>query len=82
MALNVKKGIIAWGDDEYLRKLDVIFRFIIMALKKQMTSMLKIFKLLKRVRNLMYIFKANFMINSYPTIWKSQHSKRTCCNSN
>ena len=23
MALNVKKGIIAWGDDEYLRKLDV-----------------------------------------------------------
>ena len=65
MALNVKKGIIAWGDDEYLRKLDVIFRFIIMALKKQMTS-IKIFKLLKRVRNLMYILKANFMINSYP----------------
>ena len=54
------------GDDEYLRKLDVDIPFIIMALKKQMTSMLKIFKLLKRVRNLMYILKANFMINSYP----------------
>lgn len=62
----LRKGIIAWGDDEYLRKLDVDIPVYYYGFKETDDIYAKIFKLLKRVRNLMYILKANFMINSYP----------------
>ena len=57
MALNVKKGIIAWGDDEYLRKLDVDIPVYYYGFKETDDIYAK---------NMMYILKANFMINSYP----------------
>ena len=69
-------------DDEYLRKLDVDIPVYYYGFKETDDIYAKNIQITERVRNLMYILKANFMINSYPTIWKSQHSKRTCCNSN
>ena len=66
MALNVKKGIIAWGDDEYLRKLDVDIPVYYYGFKETDDIYVKNIQITEKGTQFDVYIKANFMINSYP----------------
>ena len=55
MAHNVKKAIIAWGDDDYLRKLEADVPIYYYGFKETDDIYAKIFKSPKKVLSLMFI---------------------------
>lgn len=64
MAHNVKKGIIAWGDDEHLRKIEADVPIYYYGFKDSDDIYAQIFKLRIKVLLLMCMWMVSFMITS------------------